>query len=356
MFATWSRADAQRLPPTDATGIGSIVSARPRRDGPRGRGARMTGPVALWTMAPGRAEIAPAAEGDGVALRMLWSGISRGTEGIVHRAQVPEAEFDRMRAPFQEGGFPHPVKYGYSAVAEIAEGPDAGRPVFALFPHQTRFRLPPDAFVALPQGLPPARAVLAANMETALNVLWDSGAGAGDRITVIGAGVVGALTAWLCARLPGAEVTLSDLNPARADLAAALGCDFAAPEALSGDRDLVIHASASGAGLVRALEITGPEATVVEASWHAARAVTLPLGAAFHSRRLRLVSSQVGALPAARAPRWTHRRRLAKALELLRDDRLDALISGETDFHALPGAYAAILDAPDTLCHRIRYP
>ena len=351
MFATRSRSDAQRLPPTDATGIVPAAPARPHVPG-----AKMTGPLALWTVAPGRAAIAPAAEGEGVALRMLWSGISRGTERTVHRGEVPEAEFDRMRAPFQEGGFPHPVKYGYSAVAEIAEGPEAGRPVFALFPHQTRFRLPPAAFVGLPDGLPPARAVLAANMETALNVLWDSGAGAGDRITVIGAGVVGALTAWLCTRLPGAEVTLCDLDPARADLAATLGCGFAAPDGLGGDRDVVINASASGAGLVRALEIAGPEATVVEASWHGAHPVTLPLGGAFHSRRLRLVSSQVGALPAARAPRWSHRRRLAKALELLRDDRLDALISGETAFRSLPDAYAAILEAPDTLCHRIRYP
>jgi threonine dehydrogenase-like Zn-dependent dehydrogenase len=203
--------------------------------------------------------------------------------------------------------------------------------------------------------VPPGRAILAANMETALNILWDGGAGPGDRITVVGAGVVGALVGWLAARLPGAEVTLVDVEPRKATLAAAFGCAFLPPEAVTPEADLVIHASGSGEGLVTAIAAAGREATIVEASWHGTGRVSLPLGGAFHSQRLRLVSSQVGALPAQRAPRWSHARRLAKALALLSDPALDALISGETALADLPRRYGEILADPGTLCHRVRY-
>ena len=309
---------------------------------------------ALWCVAEGRAELQPASEGTGHAYRALFSGISRGTERLVAAGRVPPSEFSRMRAPFQEGEFPFPVKYGYAMVAEGMDGPFAGRAVFSLHPHQDRFRLPEAAVLPLPDGVPPSRAVLAANMETALNILWDSGAGAGDRIAVVGAGVVGALTGYLAARLPGAEVALIDPQP-RGDLARMLGCAHALPDAVDGDCDVVIHASASAAGLALALDLAGPEAAVVEASWHGAGETPVALGGAFHSRRLRLISSQVGALPPVRRPRWTFRRRLEKALSLLSDPVLDALISGETAFADLPAAYPGILAAPQTLCHRIRY-
>jgi threonine dehydrogenase-like Zn-dependent dehydrogenase len=293
--------------------------------------------------------------GEGVLVQTLFSGISRGTERLVLSGHVPNGEQQRMRAPFQQGDFPFPVKYGYAAVGRATEGALAGRHVFALFPHQAAFRLPEDALIPLPDDLPPERAALAANMETALNILWDSGAGAGDRIAVVGGGLVGLLVAALAARLPGAVVTVIDPLPTRATLAHLLGCAFAAPEAAPGHQDAVIHTSASQAGLVAALELAGPQARVTEASWHGQAAVALPLGGAFHSQRLRIVSSQVGALPPDRAPRWTHRRRLEKALDLLNDPRLDALISGETNFSDLPASYANILTHPDTLCHRVRY-
>jgi len=296
------------------------------------------------------------APGD-LVIETLFSGISRGTERLVLAGAVPPSEHDRMRCPLQEGAFPFPVKYGYCAVGRVVDGPAErlGRTVFALAPHQSRFACPPGLAHPLPEGLPPARAVLAANMETALTVVWDSGAGPGDRIAVVGAGVGGALAGWLCARLPGAQVTLVDSQPDRARLAAALGCGFAAPEAAGGEADVVLHASASPAGLATALALAGPEATVVEASWYGDRAVPAPLGGAFHSRRLRLVSSQVGRIPPARAPRWSHARRMATALSLLADPALDALISGETAFADLPAAYADIVAAPGTLCHRVRY-
>ena len=310
---------------------------------------------ALWCIAPGQAEIRPGLLGEGCRVETLFTAISRGTERLVFEGRVPDSEHARMRAPAQEGAFPFPVKYGYCTVGRVLDGALAGRVVFALHPHQTGFCMSPDMLTPLPEGLPPARAVLGANMETALNILWDSGASAGDRIAVVGAGVVGALVGYLAARLPGADVTLIDRLPARAPLGHALGCAFAMPEAAPKECDVVIHTSATSQGLALALDCAGQEATIVEASWHGSTPTAVPLGGAFHSRRLRLVSSQVGQIPPLRAPRWSYARRMAKALDLLCDPVLDRLISGETPFEDLPARYGAILSDPDTLCHRIRY-
>lgn len=310
---------------------------------------------ALWCTGPYRTEIRPAALGEGVLVEALFSGISRGTEKLVAQGSVPASEHQSMRGPGMEGQFPFPVKYGYCSVGRVTEGKMQGRTVFALFPHQTHYRLPETSLTPLPDGLPPERAVLTANMETALNILWDSGAGAGDRIAVIGAGVVGVLVAALAARLPGADVTLVDINPARSAIATSLGLAFSLPDDAPQNCDVVIHTTASDAGLAQALSIAGMNATVVEASWHGDRDVAVPLGQSFHSRRLRLISSQVGHIPPDRQPRWTYARRLAKALDLLLDPRFDHLISGETAFSDLSENYAAILAADETLCHRIRY-
>lgn len=311
--------------------------------------------MALWCVGPCEAALRPGAMGGGVLVKTLYSGVSRGTERLVFEGKVPDTEHGRMRGPAQEGDFPYPVKYGYCAVGRVAEGDLAGLEVFALHPHQSEFRLAETALSPLPEQLPAARAVLGANMETALNVLWDSRAGAGDRITVIGAGLVGLLTGYLAAKLPGAAVTLVDINPDRAEVASRLGCAFALPEGAPRDQDVVIHLSATPAGLATAIDCATSDATVVEASWYGSGTTPAPLGGAFHSRRLRLVSSQVGQVPLDRRSRWTHARRLAKALDLLCDPALDVLISGETSFEDLPEQYGAILSDPGTLCHRIRY-
>lgn len=315
---------------------------------------------AFWVAAPGRGEIRaehlPAAgEGDAV-VRTLYSGISRGTESLVFGGHVPPSEYLRMRAPFQEGQFPGPVKFGYSSVGMVEAGPAglAGQTVFCLYPHQTRYVVPATALELVPPGVPPARAVLAANLETALNGLWDAELKLGDHLAVVGGGTVGCLVAWLAARVPGCQVELVDLSQARAATAAALGVRFATPGAAAPEADCVVHASGSAEGLRTALSLAGPEATVVELSWFGDREVPVLLGGAFHARRLTLRSSQVGQLNPAQRPRWTRRRRLALALELLADPRLDALISGETRFDGLPDQMAR-LAAGDALCHRIRY-
>ena len=274
---------------------------------------------ALWYSGPGQADIrqetlAPPGAGD-VRVRALFGAISRGTEALVLAGRVPESEFERMRAPFMAGNFPYPVKYGYATVGRIEGGTEAllGRTVFTLHPHQNVFNIPASAAMVLPENLPPQRAVLAANMETALNAVWDAAPGPADRIAIVGAGVVGSLVAYLCGRIPGTEVTLVDINPARAELAKALGVGFAKPETANGDCDLVVHSSGHAAGLGTSLALAGEEATVLEMSWYGDASVAAPLGGGFHSRRLRLVSSQVGRIAPSHRPRWTHGRRLAAA-------------------------------------------
>lgn len=322
---------------------------------------------AFWTLGERRGEIREAGlpqPGRGeVRVSTRFSGVSRGTERLVFFGEVPPSEYERMRAPFQEGAFPAPLKYGYASVGVVdaaGEDDDAqallGKTVFCLFPHQTAYVVPVTAVSVLPPGLPAARAVLAANMETAVNALWDAQPGVGDQVAVIGAGVVGCLVARLCSRIPGCRVQLIDTNPGRADVAGALGVDFRLPSAASPECDLVIHASGQGAGLRDALALAGQEATVLELSWYGQQSVSLPLGEAFHVRRLSLRSSQVGSIAPGRTPRWSYRRRLQLALSLLVDPVFDALISGETEFFELPEAMPAILDPKAaTLCHRIRY-
>lgn len=299
---------------------------------------------ALWYEAPGRIALHEAPlrrPSDGEALvEMAWSAVSRGTERLVLEGRVPPAEYERMRAPMQEGDFPFPVKYGYCAAGIVGEGPAelVGRGVFLLHPHQSRAVVPAGALRLLPEALPLRRAAIAANMETALNALWDSGAGPGDRIAVVGCGLLGLLVAYLSAQLPGAEVVAIDLDASRENIVRNLGAEFIrAPEAGAlRDFDVVFHVSASAPGLASAIGLAGLEARVIELSWYGEGAVAAPLGGAFHSRRLQLVSSQVGQISPGRRPRWDYARRMEKALELLCDDRLDALITHEFTLDEAP--------------------
>jgi len=315
---------------------------------------------ALWYVTRGKADLRPVVlsrpASDEALVRTLWTGLSRGTERLVFQGRVSMAESERMRAPAQEGDFPYPVKYGYSAVGIVEEGPLEGRTIFALHPHQERFVAPVAALHPVPEGVPARRAVLAANMETALNGLWDSGAGPGDRILVVGAGVVGLLVGYLAARLPGAEVTIVDIDFARRPIAQSFGAAFSRPLDAPGGVDVVFHASATPAGLACALACAGAEATIVEMSWYGDRMVPAPLGLDFHSRRLKLISSQVGEVAPSRRPRWDHRRRMAKAISLLADERLDALLTEEVAFADLPAAMPRLFaDGAPGLCTAIRY-
>ncbi len=317
---------------------------------------------AFWLRAPGVGEIRPVALSepgrDEVLVRTVRSGVSRGTEMLVFRGGVPPSQYAAMRAPFQEGDFPGPVKYGYLNVGAVEQGPASlrGRTVFCLYPHQTAYVVPADAVAVVPEDVPPARAVLAGTVETAVNALWDAAPLLGDRVTVVGAGMVGCCVARLLSRFPGVQVTLVDVDAGRADVAAALGVDFALPADAADDRDLVMHASATSDGLQRSLELLAPEGTVIDLSWYGDREVRLSLGGAFHSGRLGIRASQVGAVSPARRSRRTTADRLALALRLLRDPAFDALVTGESRFGELPDVMARLASGSlAALCHTITY-
>jgi threonine dehydrogenase-like Zn-dependent dehydrogenase len=317
---------------------------------------------AFWIVGRERGELLdeslPVPEEGQVLVEALASGVSRGTELLVFRGKVPPSEYERMRAPHQAGRFPWPVKYGYSSVGVVSRGPAEllHKAVFCLHPHQTEYVVPRDAVTPVPESVPPERAILAANLETALNAVWDGELRAGDRVSVVGAGVVGLLVAYLAARHPGTEVQVVDVAPEKARVAGAIGASFSDPGSARGNADLVVHASGTPEGLTTALSLAGREATVVELSWYGDRVVPLPLGEAFHARRLRIQSSQVGELPARQRARWTHRRRLETALRLLADPVLDVLVSGETGFDELPRLFSTLSEETvPSLCHRVRY-
>ncbi|MEU4895299.1 zinc-binding alcohol dehydrogenase [Streptomyces sp. NPDC044780] len=317
---------------------------------------------AFWLRSPGHGEIRQVplpdpGPGD-VVVRTLCTGVSRGTETLVFRGGVPESQHTAMRAPFQDGAFPGPVKYGYLNVGLVEEGPPdlRGRAVFCLYPHQTRYVVPASAVTPVPAGVPAPRAVLAGTVETAVNAAWDAAPLLGDRIAVVGAGMVGACVAAVLARFPAVRVQLVDARPERAEVARALGVDFALPGEATGDRDLVVHASATEQGLARSLELLAPEGTVLELSWYGDRRVSLPLGEAFHSRRLVVRSSQVGTVSPARGARRGYADRMALALELLADPAFDALVTGECGFEELPEVLPRLASGELLgLCHRVRY-
>ena len=325
---------------------------------------------AYWLVAPGQGEIRtvslPAPGPGDVLVRTRYSGVSRGTETLVHRGGIPASQYAVMRAPHQDGDFPGPVKYGYLNVGVVEQGPPdlLGRTVFCLYPHQTAYVVPASSVVVVPDELPPSRAVLAGTVETAVNALWDVPPLLGDRVAVIGAGMVGCCVARLLSRFPGVEVTLVDVDPSRAGVASRLGVEFAVPGELAASGaapsgrgcDLVVHSSASSAGLQLALDLLAPEGTVIDLSWYGDAQIQLSLGGSFHSGRLGIRASQVGMVAPARRSRVTPAQRLALALELLRDPAFDALITGESAFADLPEVMTGLAEGRlPAICHTIAY-
>ncbi|HET7531881.1 MAG TPA: zinc-binding alcohol dehydrogenase [Nocardioidaceae bacterium] len=318
--------------------------------------------LAFWVREPGAGEIRrvrlPEPGADDVTVRTLRSGISRGTETLVFQGGVPESQYVAMRAPFQEGNFPGPVKYGYLSVGVVERGPPdlCGRTVFCLYPHQTAYVVPARAVIPVPDDVPPERAVLAGTVETAVNALWDAAPLVGDRVTVVGAGMVGCCVARLLAGFPGVEVTVVDTDPAKAEVVKVLGARFASPAEAAGGRDLVVHTSATSTGLQLSLDLLAPEAVVLDLSWYGDAEVRLSLGAAFHSGRLGIRASQVGTVSPARRGSRTHADRLALALELLRDPGFDALITGVSPFDELPALMSKLAEGKmPALCHTVSY-
>jgi len=318
--------------------------------------------VAFWLREPGVGELRsvdlPEPGPLDVVVRALRSGVSRGTESLVFRGRVPASQYDAMRAPFQEGDFPWPVKYGYLSVGVVEHGPPelVGRTVFCLHPHQTAYVVPAAAVTVVPEDVPASRAVLAGTVETAVNALWDAAPLLGDRVAVVGAGMVGCSIARLLTRIPGVQVTLVDVDESRAEVAEALGVEFACPDDAARGRDLVLHTSATSSGLQLSLDLLAVEGSVIDLSWYGDSEVNLSLGGAFHSGRLAIRASQVGAVSPARRGRRTHADRMRLALELVRDPAFDALISGVSRFEQLPEVMPRLVDGSlPAICHVIDY-
>jgi hypothetical protein len=318
--------------------------------------------LAFWLREPGVGEIRPTTlappRPQDVTVRTLRSGISRGTESLVFGGHVPPSQYDAMRAPFQDGDFPGPVKYGYLNVGLVEDGPPhlGGRTVFCLYPHQTAYVVPASAVTVVPEDVPVSRAVLAGIVETAVNALWDAAPLVGDRVAVVGAGSVGCCVARLLARIPGVSVILVDVDPARAVVAGMLEVDFALPEDAVGGRDLVFHTTATSSGLQRSLELLAPEGTVIELSWYGDDETKVSLGGSFHSGRLAVRASQVGMVAPSRRGRRTTADRLALALDLLRDPAFDSLLSGESPFETLPQVMPRLVSRElPALCHTLTY-
>lgn len=319
--------------------------------------------TAYWTMAPRhgilRTEAARTPGPDEALVRTICSGISHGTEMLVHAGRIPPEVAESMRAPFQAGSWPEPVKYGYLSVGVVEEGPThlRGCRVFCLYPHQDRYVVPASALTRVPDDVPSDRAVLAGTVETGINALWDAGPRIGDRVAVVGAGMVGGVVAALLRNFPLDRLQLVDVNPARSTLAAALGLELAHPDNAAGDNDLVFHCSANESGLARSLQLLGDEAELIELSWYGTAQPRVPLGAAFHSKRLTIRASQVGAVAPARRPRRTMSDRLGLAMRLLEDPVFDVFITGHAPFGALPQTMESIFsDSTEILCQVIDYP
>jgi hypothetical protein len=319
--------------------------------------------TAYWTVGPEQGELRREelrVPGPGEALvRSLYSGISKGTEMVVHHARVPECVAKEMAAPHQEGTFPSPVKFGYLSVGVVEDGPAEwqGKTVFCLHPHQDRYIVPVESLTLVPDNVPARRAVLTGTVETAVNGLWEAGPRLGDRVAVIGAGLVGGMVAKLLGSFPLGRLQLIDIDPAKRGFAETLGVEFSHPDDALGDCDIVIHCSASQAGLERALQLVGDEGDIIEMSWYADRQITLPLGEDFHARRLSIRASQVGVVARARRHRRTNADRLSLAVALLSDPAFDTFLTGTSGFDELPDVVQRLSDGSlDALCHVIEYP
>lgn len=321
----------------------------------------MTLARSFWLTEKGRGvlrrETLPAPAPGWCVVQTLFSAVSPGTERLVALGKVPAALREEMACPYMGGGFPFPVKYGYSLVGEVIDGPPKlrGRRVHILHPHQDVCVVRVEDARPLPDSLPPARATLASNMETAVTAAWDSGVVLGERVLVVGFGIVGALVAHVLGRGPAVEVEVVDRRPDRRRLAEAMG--FRASGAPGPDAyDLAFDTSGSPSGLQAAIDAVGVEGRVVAVSWYGTEPARLALGGTFHSRRKRILSSQVSRIPGALQPRFDRARRTALVFRLLESPELDRLMGPRVPFAELPKAYETLVGrTPEGLSPLIVY-
>lgn len=297
-----------------------------------------------------------------VRIKTLYSGISRGTESLVFNGLIPESEWQTMRCPHQSGAFSFPISYGYSVVGKVIEtGPEItkmfpGDIVFVLHPHQEQIVAQGDMVRPVPEEIPAMRAVLAANMETALNGVWDGGVDVHHKVSVIGGGVVGLLTAYLANKVTEATVSVIDINPNKQEIAEKLGLRFATPDDAPAEQDIIFNTSSSETGLQCGLDHLAFEGSLIEMSWYGDKPVQLSLGGRFHSQRLKIISSQVGHVSPSKRTTHGYEGRMAEVMQWLADPLLDHLLEEEIAFKALPDVLPEIFSKEsDILCQVVRY-
>jgi 2-desacetyl-2-hydroxyethyl bacteriochlorophyllide A dehydrogenase len=305
----------------------------------------------LWFTAPGRVELREGAavsvqEGQ-VRVRGLRSGVSQGTELLLFKGEGPTPFDPSLDTP---GTPTYPRRYGYAWVGEVTESRAAavqvGTRIFGLLPHGDEHVVHAARLRALPDDVPAERAVLAANLETALNVVWDAGVALGDEVVVLGGGVVGSLVGHV-ARLGGAQARVLEPSEPRRRAAQRLGLDAVSPESAGSKlADIVVEASGNPAALDQAISLAREEGVVAVASFYGERVAAVRLGSEFHRRRLSLKASQVSRLPPSRAPGWSFERRFGLVARLLADSRLDALLERPLPFAEAPAWYAHLAEAP----------
>jgi 2-desacetyl-2-hydroxyethyl bacteriochlorophyllide A dehydrogenase len=321
---------------------------------------------ALWFTAPRRVEtkeveVRPPAAGE-VLVRTRWSGISGGTELLAYRGEVdPDEQLDETIGALG-GTFRYPFSYGYSCVGTVerssAEGIPEGDPCFAFHPHQDLFTARAAEVVAI-EGIDPRSATLFPLVETALQVALDAGPRIGEVVVLLGLGPVGALIGAVLDRA-GAEVIGVDPRADRRESTAAFGIRSIDPADVDGavraatDRagaPLLIDATGDPSALGPALSLLRHEGQALVCSWYGTREVSLPLGRAFHRRRLTIRSTQVSSIPSRLAPRWDVARRRRAAVALLRDLPVKVLASHNVPFERAAQAYAALDRGDEGLMH-----
>lgn len=273
-----------------------------------------------------------------ILLQSLYSLISLGTEKTIALGGVPGNVYDKMKVPYMEGSFSLPVKYGYSLVARSEEG----QCYHLMHPHQDLVSVNPESLTPVPPGIPPSRAVLVSNMETALTAYWDAGPLKDEKIMIAGFGLIGALTALLL-RLKGfQDITVYEPDATRTGLARRLGFHTGDPGFDPGPFDLAFHSSGNASGLQHCLEVMGPEGRILELSWYGRQKITLGLGEHFHINRLRIIASQVSSIPRNLQGAWNFAKRKQEVLSLLADPCWDRLEIEEVPFETSPAVFYKI--------------
>jgi len=317
---------------------------------------------ALWFKAYDHAEILkerlPLLKPGWCKLQTFFSAISPGTERLVYSGDVPENLRQEMKCPYMGGEFPFPVKYGYSLIGKITEGPkqSIGKIVHVLHPHQDQCIVHMEDTFPIPPRVPPPRGTLASNLETAVNAIWDSNVTIGERALLIGFGIVGSLVARLLSFIPGVQLQVVDTNPSKITLAEKMGFEACNPEKVSGNFDLAFHASGSSDGLQLAIDKVGCEGRIIELSWYGTDKVSLSLGGTFHSQRKTIHSSQVSTVSPRQRPRWDRRRRKSLVFKLLERPEFDSHITHSVPFTKLPDLYGKLKAYPtEGLSYLVRY-